>query len=143
MKRGKPLRRTELKRSQKPLKRSCIKVVKKETAQENREIAPARRAYLEEFPYCMVCEKPSQCVHEISSGTAGRALGKKEPATWLATCVDCNCNELTDKAKFPVERQLAIKAVCDPTRFDMEKFNACYTLGEKHFDEVVGYLDWK
>jgi hypothetical protein len=124
------------------MKRSRIRPKSKKTASEDRKLAPLRKAYLVTFPDCMVCGNPSQCVHEISSGTAGRAKGKSEPATWLATCVDCNCNELTDKAMFPVKRQLAIKAVCDPKNFDMGKFNACYTLGVKHFDEVAEFLSW-
>jgi hypothetical protein len=125
------------------MKRSRLSRTNKDTAAKNRKISPERRAYLEEFPQCMVCGEPSQCVHEISSGTAGRPLGKKEPATWLATCWHCNSEELTDKAKFPVKRQLAIKAVCDPKNFDMDKFNACYTLGRRHFDEVAEHLEWK
>jgi hypothetical protein len=25
----------------------------------------------------------------------------------------------------------------------MDKFNACYTLGRRHFDEVAEHLEWK
>jgi hypothetical protein len=125
------------------VKHSRLRPKSKKTAKEDRELAPIRRAYLVEFPNCMVCGQRSECVHEIASGTAGRAKSKAEPATWLATCVDCNCNKLTDKSEFPVKRQLAIKAVCDPKNFDMDKFNACYTLGRRHFDEVAEHLEWK
>jgi hypothetical protein len=114
----------------------------KKTAKEDRELAPIRRAYLVEFPECMVCGNRSECVHEIASGTAGRAKAKSVPATWLATCGHCNCEEMTDKAKFPVKRQLAIKLKRDPKNWDLPAFNECYTLGEVHLDQVVEYIEW-
>jgi hypothetical protein len=123
------------------MKRSRLRRQKPETAKEDRLLAPIRRAYLEEHPECMVCGKVSQCVHEISSG-GGRFQGKKEPATWLATCSDCNCEKMTDKGKYPVKRQLAIKMVMDPKNFDLDKFNICYALGSVHLDDVTTFLRW-
>lgn len=124
------------------MKRSRIRRVNPDTAKENRELSPIRKAYLIEFPQCMVCGAPSQCVHEIASGGA-RAKSKGVPATWLATCSDCNCEKMTDKAKFPVKRQLAVKLKCDPTRWDLEAFNQCYTLGMVHLDQVVEHIRWE
>jgi hypothetical protein len=123
------------------MKRSRLRKVNPDTARENAALAPIRKAYLIEFPQCMVCGSPSQCVHEIASGGA-RAKSKGVVATWLATCSDCNCEKMTDKAKFPVKRQLAIKMVMDPKNFDLDKFNICYALGSVHLDDVTTFLRW-
>jgi hypothetical protein len=123
------------------MKRSRLRKVNPDTARENAALAPVRRAFVEENPICMVCGGASQCVHEISSG-GGRFLGKKEPATWLSTCSHCNCEKMTDKGKYPVKRQLAIKMVMDPKNFDLEKFNRCYALGSVHLDDVAQFLRW-
>jgi hypothetical protein len=124
------------------VKRSRISPKSKKTAKEDRELAPIRRAYLEQFPHCMVCGSRSECVHEIASGTAGRALAKKEPATWLATCWHCNSEKMTDKKEYPVARQLAVKLCRDSANWDLDKFNKCYTLGSVHLDEVANHLEW-
>lgn len=88
----------------------------------------------------MACGAHGGEVHEMTSGTAGRPLGEIEPATWLLACNDCNCNRLTDKAAWPVARQLALKLLCDFERFDLGKFNACYTLGRIHMEDVLRWL---
>ena len=89
---------------------------------------------------CMVCGGAGTDVHEISSGTAGRPLSEGEPATWLLACSSCNCGQLTDKLEWPVARQLALKFVADGKHFDLERFNACYTLGSVGMEDIRQWL---
>lgn len=60
--------------------------------------------------------------HEIANGPARReAYGDR--STWGAACRSCNVFELTDKRKWPIARQLAVKWINDRKWFDLEKFN--------------------
>lgn len=96
--------------------------VSKKRAKIERDMRAERRAYLLEFPQCVVCWMGSQCVHETACGShRGQAI--QEPSTWLATCNDCNCHQLTDYAKWPLVRQLAMKWCYDRARFDLLAFN--------------------
>lgn len=94
----------------------------KKRAAYNRLHAKQRLAYLREFPRCMICGEPSQCVHEIARGSS-RMVAFGEPACWLATCSICNCGPLTDAYIWPVARQLWVKKQRDAERYDRRLVN--------------------
>lgn len=83
-----------------------------------------REAYPYEFGRCVNPECDGKggmlTVHEITSGQ-NRMAGFQEPATWLCLCVRCNCDVFTDRTEWPVVKQLALKAMVDPTRYSREK----------------------
>lgn len=45
---------------------------------------------------------------------------------WGAACNQCNCDELTNKRKWPLARQLAIKWLRDREHFDLGSDLATY-----------------
>jgi hypothetical protein len=138
----KPLaRKTPLKRSDKPLKRTPMNKISPKERKKLAGIRDARKAYRDEFPRCVLTGAWGTCIHEITSGTAGRARGIIEPAVWLAVTYHTNSEVFTDKVKWPVQRQLALKAITDPERYDLAKFNECYTHGTVYQEDVDVWLD--
>lgn len=81
-----------------------------------------RQDYLREHFQCVVCWERSECVHEMACGS-NRWLAFTKPSTWLPSCGRCNCHQLTDYSKWPLERQLALKWCYDRERFDLLEFN--------------------
>ncbi len=61
-------------------------------------------------------------VHEIASGTAGRPLALSQRCAWLLLCYQCH-EEIHDKSKWPIARQLLLKMECDPSFYDRIKVN--------------------
>lgn len=104
-------------------------------------IRDARNAYKEEFPVCPLTGSSIVECHEITSGWAGRAKGIVEPAVWLSVAPVVNREWFTNKKEWPVQRQLALKKLVDPTRYDLAKFNECYTHGTVQQEDVDAWLD--
>ena len=96
-------------------------------ASKDRKAKPGRQAFLAEFPWCWYCENaPSECVHEMASGTGNRPAAFGLRFTWGAACGDCNCHRLTDNGEsgeWPHARQLAVKRINDKTHYDRVGFN--------------------
>lgn len=88
-----------------------------------RQHQAARQNFRGEFPTCWFCQRrPTRDTHEIAGGPARKeAYGVR--CCWGAACGICNCDELTDKAKWPIARQLAVKFLMDRAHFDLRKFN--------------------
>lgn len=119
MRRVKGLKRTPMKRSSKPMKRNTPK-----RAKADRRVAKPRAAFRDEFPWCWYCEDaPATDVHEMASGVGNRSKAVQERFTWGSSCNDCNCNRLTDKREWPLERQLAVKWINDREFFERVAFN--------------------
>lgn len=60
--------------------------------------------------------------HEILNGPLrDKTLG--EPCSLLVLCWICNSNEMTDKSKWPVAKQLALLQLRDPESYDLVRFN--------------------
>jgi hypothetical protein len=77
-------RRTPLKRSTKPLRRSRLRPVSKKHAVRLRDYTKVRREYMEAHPICEVqgCTQPStECHHK-----AGRGSKTADRRYFMATC---------------------------------------------------------
>lgn len=105
------------------MKRTPLHRQSPKTRQRQRAASAFRQALLEEFPLCMVCGRPSQCVHELTNGSARiRTLDNR--ACLLVTCNACNQFALTDKGgAWKIEKQLALKAIRDGDWYDREEVN--------------------
>ena len=126
------------------MKRSPLRRVSKKTAAENRKIAPLRNAYKAEFELCMLCNKKlSTDVHEIARGTY-RAQAKLKPSCWLTLCRGCH-SAMDDYSTWPITRQLALKLIVDPGRFDLAEVNEVRgrAIDAISLAEVVQHLDLK
>lgn len=101
------------------MKRSPIKQKSSKQAALERAHRAARRGFLGDFPSCWFCGERTTEVHEITRGNGIRnlAFGKRE--TWAAACSVCNCENLTNYAIWPLERQLCYKLCNDPAYFDL------------------------
>lgn len=142
MKRPGPLRRKASLRSGAYLNRTRkkrepnkpLRGVSKKRQKLVRKHAGARRAFVNEHCQCAVCghssrhpwkDKPLACskvvCHEIANGQF-RAMAFPEPCTWLPACRFCNEHVLTNKAVWPEARQLCLKMVRDPGRYDLAKY---------------------
>lgn len=108
-----------------PLRRQSLK-----RAALMREAGPAREAYLEQFPLCMVpwCGNRSVDVHEILRGCY-REVALSERAALLALCRACH-DQFGSAAKWPVARQCALKLLVTPDEFDRERL--CEILAGKN-----------
>ena len=113
-------------------------------AAADRKVAPERKAYSAEFLICQCCNKRKAVdVHEIARGSH-RAKAVVDPATWLALCRQCH-EELGDYSKWPIVRQLALKLVNDPGRFDLGRINEIRgrSDGAITLEDVSQYLEVK
>ena len=99
-----------------------------------------RRAFKEEFPRCWFCGAPTTDCHEITNGPCRKAAYGQR-CTWGAACNNCNCNELTNKIKWPVARQLVVKWINDREYWDLDKVNEIRTgIGLIHWPDVVVWI---
>lgn len=130
MKPRQPMKRTFWKR--KP--RAKIKPVSDKRQELNRAAAGLRRRLANEAGCCMVCGHSSRnpnpklpiqmsklCAHEISNGQH-REASLDKPFCILITCYFCNSYEMTNKAKWPESRQLALLKVKAEARYDLEAY---------------------
>lgn len=123
---------------------STLRTKSPKRAKQDRQTTPARKAYKAEFLMChRCCKRPATDTHEIARGTH-KAAAMKEPCTWLALC-RTDHDEMGDYSIWPVARQLALKLVADPNRFDLKKFNKLRGRNERAItlDEVTQYLELK
>jgi hypothetical protein len=110
----------------------------KSTAATYREMDRERREFEQDFPCCMFCGARGVSTHEIFAGSF-RLIAFKIRACWLSLCSDCNCNQATDHALWPWERQLAVKLEHDPFGFNMADVDK--VLGNRRVDWVK-VLSW-
>jgi hypothetical protein len=99
----------------------------KKTAKEDRELAPIRRAFVEEMGRCAVLpEYAASAVHEIHGGS-DRHITRKERCFWLAVSEPGHRKvQYWSKA-----RQLALKLLVDGDNLDLKRFNEVYVRGGK------------
>lgn len=136
----KPLqRKTPLKPSSKPLKRTRMNPISKKQRKVLEGIRDARAAYRDKHRHCCICGASPTVVHEVTSGSYGRAKGIVEMAVWLPVCQNCNANVLDDHKLWPKEMQMAVKLEYFADEFDLEKANACY-IGTFSMNGIEGYL---
>ena len=86
-------RKTPLKRSSKPLRRTRIRRVSKKRAKDMKSYSLLREGFLMANPTCMVCyESPATEVHHK------RKRGKHylDVDTWLSTCRECHMHIHSD-----------------------------------------------
>jgi hypothetical protein len=82
-----------------------------------------RANFLLEFPRCMVpwCRAASCDVHEIARGSSrARAINRR--IAWLALCRKCH-DQFADASLWPVDMQLALKAMWDADYLDVPGVN--------------------
>ena len=82
-------------------------------------------------------------VHEILNGPL-RAKVLDEPCALLVVCWHCNSNELTNKAKWPVARQLSVLRTKAKHYYDRERFCWLRNPNAPHYvteEEVDGYCN--
>ena len=82
-------------------------------------------------------------MHEIARGSH-REAAFVDPATWLVLCRNCH-EKLGDYRLWPIARQLALKLVADPQRFDLAKINSIRGRSEGAIDmaDIASYLEVK
>lgn len=86
-------------------------------------VKPFRAELIKELGECVACgKKRALSCHEILNGPL-RCKTLDEPCSLLVLCYWCNSNEFTDKAKWPVARQLALLKKKMPQYYDLERFN--------------------
>lgn len=94
-----------------------------------------RTAWGKKFRYCMVCgvQLGDLYTHENPHGV-NRDKAVREPACWIRTCDSCHLGKhgLHDAATWPVARQLALKAQCDPTYYNLRSFIDIYRPDSTH-----------
>lgn len=116
-------RKTYMKRSSKPMKRTPMKQQSAKFRKRAKEVKPGRDALIQERWLCECCiKRPSVCVHEIANGP-NRQVALDMRHLTMAVCVKCNQDELTDKGKWPVAWQLGMLRHSRPNDFDLEKAN--------------------
>lgn len=115
------LRRTGIKPSTKPMKRSRLKPVSAKKRNEIRETSAPRVAYVWGKTCAVLPKRASVEVHEIVGG-AMRHVTVRDPAFWLAVC-----REGHDIAQYEKKaRQLARKFLQAPETVDLDRFNEVY-----------------
>lgn len=87
---------------------------------------------------CPVTGQPAIECHEIVGG-GDRHKTKKDPAFWLAVSRDGH----EEIQYWPKSKQLAVKLLADPTRFDLARFNEIYTgkEGKLSFADIAPHLE--
>ncbi len=120
--------RVSRQKRQKPMKRTSTK-----QAKLNRSVKDWRREFICRTDKCQVCNRQYRdgvspgplewlSVHEIAKGPV-RGVAMKHRACCLVVCSKCNCDDLCDYSKWPIERQLAAKLLTDAEYFDLDLFN--------------------
>jgi len=95
-----------------------MRPVSKKRQRANRAAAPVRKQFAEDFPCCMVCGRCATDTHEISRGSSrGASLGVR--AALLRLCR--RCHDMVQQ--WPLDTQLALKAVRDVEYFDRVEVN--------------------
>ncbi len=114
------------------------------TAAIYRKWTPVRHSFIDDHPFCMICGETYReqlAVHEMTPG-ANRMRGFVERAAWLVACGVCNCDRLTDKFWWPIEKQLAVKLWYDPDGFDLETIWRIHAVeGHANPPQFVTYQD--
>lgn len=90
------------------------------------EVKPLRQELISAAGRCMACRVSASHArldcHEILNGPLrDKTLG--EACSLLVLCWICNSNEMTDKNKWPIARQLALLQERDPDSYDLTRFN--------------------
>ncbi len=94
---------------------------------------------------CMICGRQGSGCHEIACGAA-RTHALDEPGAWLMLCSACHVGRfgVHNYEVWPIARQLAIKKMADPKRYNLKAVNmlrgrdAHTAITE---EEVQGYID--
>lgn len=142
MKRVPLTRRTPLKRSDKPLKRTRLAKVSKKRKALMAKVKPFRDRYLASKLLCEVCiKRPPVEVHELTRGPA-RESSLDKPEVVLAVCRKCH-DLLGDYSKWPVTRQLAVKFLRSPMLLNLEVVNRLRGRDENaiNLDDIVVHLE--
>ena len=124
---------------------------------ERRVIAQARQAFLDGQGYCWLCGKRYRdrlVIHELIRGTGIRPKAVQEPATWVCVCWRCHngspeaihnaFDAWEAEENVGVARQLALKQLRDPDRYDRVKVNRLSGWADEAItdNEVDAQLDW-
>jgi len=87
MKRSPLKRKTPLKRSTKPLKRTRLSPVSKKQQKRLRDYSAVRKDYLDEHPVCEAClQRPAEEIHHKE----GRGSKTADPTTFMSICRRCH-----------------------------------------------------
>jgi len=90
------------------------------------DVKPLRQGLISAAGRCMAClVTPKHArldCHEILCGSL-RDKTLDEPCSLLVLCWRCNSEEMTDKVRWPVARQLALLHEYSPEHYDLVRFN--------------------
>ena len=102
---------------------------------EERAMKPLHNTFRIEFPRCWICnQEANDGIHEITSG-GGRRRGRQHRAAWVRTCRLCH-DGLQDHRRWPIARQLALKALRDPAHYDRVVVNQIRGRDDDAINEV-------
>lgn len=107
----------------KPLRRQSRK-----TARRTAACRDGRRELVLEVGRCEVCGHNwllDLDVHEIANGPH-RLMALDKRFALLVACWPCNSEQLTDKRKWPVSRQLSLLKKSRPADYDLEAYVATF-----------------
>ncbi len=108
------------------MKRSRISPISSKRRKRMKEVKSLRSSLIKQAGRCMVCSVSTNrarlACHEILNGPL-RDKTLSEPCSLLVLCWDCNSNKMTDKAEWPVARQLAVLQDKNPEHYDLVRFN--------------------
>jgi hypothetical protein len=108
------------------VKRTRIISVSQKRRKRMKEVKPLRESLIRQSGRCMVCHVSAKqarldCHEILNGGLRDKTLD--EPCSLLVLCWNCNSNEMTDKGKWPVARQLSVLLKESPEHYDLERFN--------------------
>lgn len=125
------MKRSPLKRSDKPLKRSPfvrkhsrLKNASTKRRKRNAEVRDFRQSFVLEVGACELCEVPGTCldIHEISGG-AFRSASLDQRYAILALCRGCHQHIETEPKLWSVARQIALLKLRREADFDLAAIN--------------------
>jgi hypothetical protein len=91
------------------------------TAREDREYAKLRKAYLQENPICVLCQKTATQIHHVVRG-ANRRRGLLNTNTWIEVC-STECHEAVEALNFRMQiclKQNAIRETVERLRKELQ-----------------------
>lgn len=96
----------------------------KKRARLDRQLRQQRSDFVAEYPQCMCgCGERATACHEMACGWSNRPQAIQHRFCWLSLSDYCNQYEFTNYAKWPLERQLALKWIHDREHLDLVAFN--------------------
>lgn len=96
----------------------------------NSEAVPWRQSRVRQCPVCWLCRcRRTVEIHEIARGSRSRHKAMDKPFATLPVCRECHDGPLSDTAKWPESRQLALIKLWSPNDHDLVQYNRLVGFG--------------